>query len=206
MHNHTPLQLSLWHARPHSYSQHTSFKEYSKEEWYQHYILGYPTPANVMMTFGSTFGKSVENRKPMAPVIAYEHMEYPLKVKTPWGLELVGYMDTWEPEQRIMRDYKTGPKLWDQKRVDNHKQFDFYAFELYLIDKIKPEDIQFFIDWIPCEFKDDGTYGFKLNERGEAQIHTFETKRTMTDILRFAKEIKETRKEMEEFIENRGKI
>jgi hypothetical protein len=53
-------QLEKFFARPFSWSNFSSFRDYDKEEWYNNYILGKKAPPNARMTFGSLVGKRIE--------------------------------------------------------------------------------------------------------------------------------------------------
>lgn len=199
---HTDTQYRLWRSRPFSNSQYTKWL-WNKEEWYESYLLGIFQPGNPAMDFGKRFAKSVELNAPMAPVLIYSHREFPSEASLD-GLPLVGYYDTWDPVELRLVDHKTG-KLWTQKKVDDTSQFTFYCLLNYLTNTIRPEDTDIKLQSIPCGIRSDFTYGFELDKNGAAQIHTFDTKRTMTQVLQLASDLKRTRKEMEEYIEQRKK-
>lgn len=93
-----------------------------------------------------------------------------------------------------LRDYKTGRKPWDQKRADQTGQLTMYLFMLYLRDKIKPEDVECFIDWLPTHIEDGKVAFIK-----EGDIRTFKTKRTMRQVLAFGQRIKDVYAAMEEY-------
>ncbi len=188
----TPEQKQAWSLRAYSWSQHSCW-QYSKDDWYNRYILGNSTPSNPALDFGKKFADSVEWGTPMAPVLIYPKVEFGIKTKID-TLELVGYLDSWHPEELKLAEYKTGVKKWTQKRVDEHGQLTFYALLHYLSDKIKPEDIHMTLQWLPTKTFPDFTFGLT------GEIHTFETARTMRDVLMLATEIKATRKEMEEYL------
>lgn len=195
----TPQQIEIWRNRPYSWSQHSAW-EYDKFAWYDRYILGNSTPSTPALEFGKKFADSVEWGTPMAPVIIYPIVEHGLKAKLD-DLELVGYLDSWDPENKKLAEYKTGVKKWDQKRVDNHHQLTFYALLHYLVDGIKPEDIEMVLQWLPTCVRADYSYGFV----DPAEIHTFTTTRTMRDVLQLATEIKATRKAMEKYVEQQAR-
>lgn len=192
--------LKPWHERPYSWSQHSAW-EYDKNEWYKRYILGEKTPETPALVFGKKFAESVEFKTPMAPVIIYSKTEHGVTANLD-GLNLVGYFDTWEPDELKLVDHKTG-KVWTQKKVDETGQFTFYCLLNYLTLKVKPEDHDIKLQSIPCGTRPDFTYGFDLDENGNAQIFTFDTRRTMRDILQLASDIKTRRKEMEVYAQAR---
>ena len=188
----TEAQIAQWLARPYSWSQHSSFK-YDKSQWYLRYILGQDTEESPQLKFGKKFADAVEWGNPMAPLTIYEFTEHCVQ-STLDGLDLVGHLDSYD-KKNLLAEYKTGVKKWDQKRVDQHGQFTFYALLLWLRDKKKPEDIEMILQWVPTAFRADFTYGFT----DPAQVHTFTTSRSMADVLRLAGEIKKCRKEMHEY-------
>jgi hypothetical protein len=191
---HTPTQIASWQRRPYSWSQHSSW-QYDKHAWYDRYILGNSTPSTPALEFGKKFADSIEWGTPMAPVTTLPIVEHPMTAQLD-SLELVGYLDTWHQEELILGEFKTGVKKWDQKRVDAHGQLTYYALMHYLRDKVKPEDITMFLEWVPTCVRPDFTYGFTT----PAVIHHFNTRRTLRQVLELAVEIKTTRIEMEAYI------
>ncbi len=188
----TKQQLARWLARPYSWSQHSSW-DYDKEQWYDRYILGNSTPSTPQLEFGKRFGEAAEWGNPMAPLTIYTYMEHCVKA-TLDGVELVGFLDSYDKEN-LLAEYKTGVKKWDQKRVDETGQLTYYALLLWLRDKKKPEDLKMVLEWVPTCFRPDLSYGFT----DPAVVHTFETSRTMTDILKLGADILITRKAMEKY-------
>lgn len=180
--------------RPLSWSQLSSFK-YRPSQWYKKYVLGEEEPPSKEMLFGKLVGESFCSDTPMAPVVRYSHMEYKFEA-TLDGITMIGYADSYDPEKKLLREYKTSRKkgYWNHKKVNEHHQLTMYCLMLYLSEKIKPEDVTIHLDYIPVHI-----------ECGEmaivdpVEIHTFKTKRTMTDILKFANEIRTIRAEMLEY-------
>lgn len=179
-------------TRPLSWSQINTFY-YDPEKWYDKYILGKDSePPSPEMEFGKVFAKSCEDRKPLAPVTLYSEVEFPLEVNL-GDIPLVGYMDTYEPNKAFI-DHKTGKKEWTQKRVNEHGQLKMYALMLYLMYKIKPEDLKISLEWIPTK-NDNGIV--TLVE--PIKVHHFDVKITMADILKFGTYIKKTVQQMESY-------
>lgn len=193
----TPTQLTTWLVRPYSWSQH-SLWQYDKNAWYDRYILGLQTPSTPALEFGKKFADSIEWGTPMAPVTLLPIVEHGITTKLD-DLTIVGFLDSWDPEDLRIAEYKTGVKKWDQKRVDQHGQLTFYALLHYLKDKVKPEDISMFLEWVPTCVRPNMTYGFT----DPAVIHHFDTRRTLRQVLELAVEIKATRGEMEEYAKKR---
>lgn len=190
-------QLKKFRARPFSWSQFSSFRDYDKEEWYNNYILGVKAPPNARMTFGSLVGKRIEKDLSYIPQLKRGGvMEYEVKVKM-GDIELVGYMDQYFTETKEIHEYKTGgASSWNQKKVDSHQQLDFYSLLLYLRDKVKPEEISFNLFHLHTEEKGDFSIGFVK----PFKLDHYTTKRTTKQIKLFGAEIIRIRKEMINYI------
>lgn len=191
-------------TRPLSWSAMSSF-EYDPEQWFQAYPMGIKQPTSPEMAFGSVFGKSAEIGKPLAPVTLLAKMEHPFAFM--FGkIPMIGYADTFDPVFKShIGEYKTGVKEWTQKRVDEHGQITFYALGNYTLDKVRPEDCAFFLEWIPTKkvwAKNGLSYGIAFRDTPPMPIH-FDTKRTMKDLLQFGQRINRTVKEMEIYANRR---
>lgn len=184
----------MFQNRPLSWSAISAFG-YNPEQWYSKYILNEPPADNLAMQFGKKFAKSVEERKPLVPVEIYSEVEY--KLETAFNdIPLVGYIDTYEPHTKF-REYKTARKLWTQDKAYNHGQLRMYALMLYLIHKVKPEDLTIHLDCI--QTKEDEN--FKI-DFFDSKVHSFEVKLTMKDILLFGSHIMMTVDLMKAYVEN----
>lgn len=206
-----------------SWSSFSSFRDYDKEEWYQHYYMGKPTPQNPEMAFGSKAGKSFESNRPMARVKKYAHMEYMINAISLNKVPIMGKLDSYrkdgltgiileqngkqtafkETKKRGMREYKTGKlgkSQWCQKRADKHDQITFYCLLVYLDEGIRPEDIEISLDWYPT--KRDKRHKVCFIDDIDSNIVTFTTTRTLAQILKFDKEIAMVYKQMQEYVDN----
>ncbi len=190
-------RMRIWKSRPFSWSQLSSF-EYNPEQWYRNYFLGERDASSKEMEFGKVFALSIEE----GTCEIQELMErLPSKKEHPFnvvfsGIQLVGYADAFEDMTfDDLGEVKTGKKAWDQKRADQHGQLTMYALMNYITNKKRPEDVRFRLHWIPTQDNGDFTISFVK----PVKVHTFETKRTMSDILTFGNRIKNTIKLMEEY-------
>lgn len=191
---------SIFHRdRPLSWSAISSF-EYSPDQFFNKYVLGNKQVESEAMKFGKLFADSCEARKPLAPVTLLDTMEHKFEVvynKIP----LIGFADTFNKKtKKAMGEYKTGKKAWTQKRVDEWGQIDMYCLLNFITNKIDPEDMDLFLEWIPTE--ENG--GFEIKFVEPVKVHHFKTKRTMTDILTFGMRINRTLKDMEVYINSRA--
>lgn len=203
--------------RPLSWSALSSFK-WNKSQWHDKYVIhgkcrrdGKTTSAYCTVTcfadpscpvvkktpellFGSFVDEKLQNDSSFLPLIPrYEIMQHEMRTVYD-GIPLVGYADTASLEHRLLRDYKTGRKAWDQKRADETGQITCYLAMIYLINKIRPEDFRAFIDWMPTRYEDK-----EIVFMEGVPVITIETRRTMKQALEFFSWIKVTWREMEEY-------
>ncbi len=193
--------IQRFKTRPLSWSQISSF-EWDEEQWAKSYIDGIKEPPTKELIFGSHVDKKIQEDPTFLPELTrYSNLQFAMSVVFN-GIPLVGYADAWESELPAMRDYKTGKKIWDQKRADETGQLDMYALMTYIQEKIKPEDIRFFIDWMPTQENGDFTISFVPNMK----IKTFETRRTMKHVLAFGTRINRVTKDMHTYALARNKM
>lgn len=191
-------RIEQWRRRPYSWSQHQSFRDYDKEEWYSKYILGNPTPSNKRMLFGSAVGKRIETDPTYIPQLPRGVMEYGIEVMMD-DIRLVGYMDAYEPVSKTIHEYKTSaPTGWDQKKVDDHGQLTIYALLLMLKENTRPEDLTINLHHMHTEESGD----FSIKFASPFTLNSYSTQRTTKDVLLMGAEIIKLRKEMEEYIKN----
>jgi hypothetical protein len=184
-------------------------KEQCKEEWYKKYVLLEPIPftprEKARMKLGTDVGKRLEvdpSYLPQVPRLGKD--EYKFLVKLNKDITLTGYADTFNHiTYKELGERKTGAN-WTQKLVDEHGQITLYCLLNFIQNKIKPEDTEIHLCWLPTEEIEhsDFHYEFKLVDNIEAHIQIFKTKRTMQDILKFAGEIKKTYAEMSDYVSN----
>jgi hypothetical protein len=182
--------------RPLSWSGISSF-EYDPEQWYEKYVLG-EKPSSKEMTFGSIVDKKIQDDPYFLPKVPrYPLMQFPLKA-TFNKIPMVGFPDGLDLENMKLADYKTGKAKWDQKRADETGQLTMYLFLLYIVKKVKPEEFKCYIHWLPT--KENGDFSITLINENDVQ--TFETKRTMRDLLEFGARINTTVKAMNEYLQS----
>lgn len=196
-------------TRPLSFSALNAFADPmwgSPEKWYQSYIKGVRQTSREL-TFGSFIDKKIQDDATFLPDIQrYGIMQHKMEAILELGkkkIPLIGIVDTYNKDGRIaIRDFKTGKNKWTQKKADETDQLTFYALLLYLIDKVRPEDVDFYIDWIPTYERAD--LSIALVEPCRPQ--TFKTSRTTADIIRLCSHIDKTIKRMHKFVRACDKI
>ena len=187
-------------TRPLSWSALSSF-EYDPEQWYQRYILNIQDPPSKEMIFGSKIGKKLEKDPTYLPMIPrHSKMEHEFRVM--FGkIHLVGFADTFcTVTNKKLGEYKTGKKAWDQKRVNEHGQLTMYCLMHFITTKIKPENLDILLAWMPTQ--EGGDFSISFVEPIEENIKIFKTKRTMKDVLIFGSRITSTVRAMQEYVEN----
>ena len=187
-------------TRPLSWSAISSW-EYDPEQWYKRYILNEKEPDSAAMLFGKELANSIENDKPLVPVTIIGKAEHQFKVVFN-GIPLVGFVDNFCVETfRKLGEYKSGVKAWDQERADDHGQITMYLMMNYITNKVPPEEVECFLEWVPTEETGD----FKVKFKEPVEVHKFHTKRTMTDIIRFGARINATVEAMQKYVDQKEK-
>lgn len=175
--------------------------EYSPEQWYDTYILG-KHQTSKELTFGSIVDKKLQEDPTFLPQVPrYPVLQHTMKTKL-GKIPLIGVADSYDPTIPALADFKTGKKPWDQKRADSTGQLSFYALLLYLIDGIRPDDIELYIHWLPT--KEDGD--FTISFIDDKDVRSFKTRRTMLQVLEFGIDIKKTIKEMEQYVIHKSNL
>ena len=181
-----------------SWSALSSF-EYDPEQWYARYILNQTEEPTEELKFG----KMIDERLQADPTFMPHVERFPIlqhKMEASLGkIPLIGYADAFRPTPPALRDYKTGAKAWDQARADETGQLTFYALLLWLTEKIKPESVDFYIDWMPTKKNGDFTVSFV----DEKDVKVFPTRRTMRQILEFGVRINATVQAMQLYVNSR---
>jgi hypothetical protein len=126
-------QLLKWEKRAYSWSQHSQFSMYSKEEWYKRYILGERMPTTKEIDFGSAVDKRIQNDPTYIPQIPRgTSLQYTINVNL-GDIPLVGLFDIFDENILFLGEIKTGKAEWNQKRADEHGQITLYCLLLYLL-------------------------------------------------------------------------
>jgi hypothetical protein len=175
-----------------SWTQYSLFNR-SPELYKRIYIYGEAGYCSKAMELGKKLAERMENEEevedkdieqvamfmPKSPA-----REYEIRIDF-HGIPLFGKLDGFNPraKKKIIREDKTGQK-WNQKMVDKTEQLTFYAMMVLAKYGKLPDKI--YLDWAKTRRNEDG----ELELTGE--IKTFETKRTMNDILIFYAKIKRT--------------
>jgi hypothetical protein len=192
-----------FHERDFSWSQISSFT-YSKEQWYKSYILG-EKQVSEELTFGSMIDKKIQDNPSFIPNLPrYPLMQHKMKINLD-GINLVGIPDgiDLQSQRKLLADYKTGRVAWTQKKAQETGQLKFYLLLIYITHKIRPEEFDCFIHWLPTKLEEGSDFSRNISLISENEFQTFHVTHTLIDILNFANYIKDIYKEMENYIKDR---
>ncbi len=180
-----------------SWSQLSSW-EWSKEQWYKTYILGIRT-SSPELEFGSMVDKRIQTDKSFLPTLKRYPLEQHKMTAKLGDIPLVGLPDGLDLDNPELGDYKTGRNPWTHKKAEETGQLTMYLLLLFLTEKLKPERFKCAIHWLPTMKDEKGIITFRDDP---VEPVTFETSRTMSDILNFSAYIKKTVKDMESYALN----
>lgn len=193
------VRIQKWLKRPHSWSSHSQFTMYSKEDWYNKYIMGGESKPSKEMLFGSKVDRQIQDDPTFIPDLIREtELQYRMECKLN-KFNLVGIPDAICLTKKRLRDYKTGKGEWTHSRAHGTGQLTWYLLQVYLIHKINPEEFECYIDWLPTIDTVDGDIAFRDDP---VKPFTFKTKRTLREVLDFGNKIIKTREEMVRFARN----
>lgn len=109
-----------------SYSAINTFMT-SREEFRKRYYLNEPMRMTPELIFGKKVGEMLEhNHDSLSHVLRYDTAEQELRFDVD-GIQILGYIDTFDSKKRKVGEYKTGKTPWTQSRVDKHLQLDIYS-------------------------------------------------------------------------------
>lgn len=172
-------------SRALSWSQISTF-EFSKETWYERYVLGKKQESTGAMDFGRKIGEEY----PYEPSFKREY-----KVESMLGpIKLLGFIDAFDLENKKVIELKTG-KSWTKKKAESHGQIDLYCAMLFVMHKIHPADLDIKLIWLQTE--EDGDFSIKFVKGMKPVI--FPLKKSMIDVLNILARVKRVYKEMEEY-------
>ena len=206
-----------------SYSEYNSYVNY-RDDWFKRYILGERDEPNKAMKFGTLVHEMLENPKrqwipeskpefskaQLMTALTLRDKALPKRLKEQEkvltaekdGVRLIAIYDTFDPDERIVGDYKTTSNMyrWNQWVVDNDEQLSFYAWVYYLVFRKYLKELQLHRLFVPkekqlcCEkcinpeisatfpCRLDGDCPCHKEEKQKATVKTFYTARGPKDI------------------------
>lgn len=137
-------------------------------------------------------GVAVEYRDPNTGIIT--HPIIPALDNGKERIPLLAKPDTAKSDYSAFREYKSSTRKWTQKMVDDSGQIGFYATAIWLATGKIPETIH--LDDVQTAYDPDG----RLYPTGN--IWTFPTKRTMMDVIKMTKRIRNAWKGIKQLCED----
>lgn len=139
-----------------SYSQLRVWLE-DKRAYRNRYYLGLESPPSRALLFGSEIADALEKGTAVLPsLVTYPVREHQIKIDVE-GVPFFAWIDTYWPEKRKFREYKTGQLTregkdrWTQKEVDAHLQLDVYS--TLIEEKEGHVDPECHLDWLEVKRK-----------------------------------------------------
>jgi hypothetical protein len=180
-----------------SWSSMNAFESYDKDEWYEKFVLGKRGIINPAMQAGIDIGERWATDETFLPTVERpEIFEQQLDAVFS-SIKLTGHIDglTLHKKKKLF-ELKTAQSnlKWTPKSVRKWGQIDFYLLLIWLNYKLKPEDFEIELIYVPVSMNGD----FKVVQSGKPVI--IPTKRTMIDILNFGTRLKKIYKEMHDFV------
>ena len=108
-----------------SYSQFSLWLK-NKDGYRKRYYLNEKQIETPEMLFGKKIAKILEDKRRLRKVKRYSRSEYPIKCFLE-NVPVIGYIDSFDPEQKRFIEFKTGHTEWDAVRVAKHEQLPFYS-------------------------------------------------------------------------------
>ena len=170
-------QLNLWERNPDQYYRQYILGEDGQDNKYLK--LGRQMATALEFGFDAWHDKMIEMMLVFMP--SYPKKEFKITAKLD-GIKLLGVLDGFNPRKLIIGEYKTSKNNFTQKMVDTSTQITFYSLLVWLKYKKLPNKI--FLHWARTIENSHGELGLT------GDFQTFETKRTLKDIIMLSRRIK----------------
>lgn len=175
-------QLTLWESSP--------------ERYLNSYLYNKKMGINRGMALGKQLATGLENDElqgeiltdlvmAQMPKLEVSEMELHVELNTGRGQEpipLFAKIDTAKKDCNAFKEYKTGPKNWSKKQVDESGQITFYALCCYISSGKIPADIELVV--AETTTLNDGSLQFTGN------VYRRATKRSMAELINMMVRIK----------------
>lgn len=192
-----------------SHSQIECWKK-SKKDYRKRYYEGRPMYITPELEFGKLIGGQYEALHKDEPVDLTHPVigqiprgttpEYELRCELR-GVPVLGFIDSYNEENRRIDELKTGKVPWTQARVDRHPQLKMYAASIKHMHG--SYDPYVYLHWLETEnYEDDecidgisvGTRRIRLTGR----LETFRTTVMINDIIEYEKMVEQVAREISE--------
>lgn len=156
------------------------------------------------LRFGKSIASAIEDgtyKETLPRLEVYSEVEFQINADVS-GVPILSYLDTYDPQKNILREFKTGTRRnpWDARKVYKHGQLVFYAVALRAMTGKMPEYCH--LDWI---ITDDSMESNSVFDKGKLRVtgeiisfkRVFDNReldRMEKDIVRVAREISDAYK------------
>lgn len=188
---------------PKGYLSHSAMDLWLKNP--KAYRAKYYEKSHDLVTPEITFGKNVATLLEHADdslkhVKQYSHPEYKLDF-TVGGVPILGYIDSFDPEERRFLEFKTGHAPWDAVRVRKHPQLTLYSLGIQTVLGSVHDECE--LVWLETEkvkkqtlglIRHEDAHSIRLTGRMEVfkrEIEQWERDRMAELIVKIAAEISE---------------
>jgi len=182
-----------------SWSQLSMFEE-RPEDFRRSYIEGQDIGSTMYMDFGSRVAKDFEVGISADPGISHamiflpEFAKHEHQIIVPCeNIRLKAKLDGFDPKSKRIDELKTATQPWTQNRVDSFGQLTFYAYCVFLKHKKIPAEI--WLHWLETQ-----RVGREIKVTGK--VKSFETKRTMSDLIKMHSRIMDAYAGIKQLCEN----
>ena len=183
-----------------TWSSVNAFVNYDKDKWYENYVLGKRGLTNPAMEAGIEIGERWASDSTFLPEVERPEIFEQNLTSVIDGITIRGHIDGLHlTKKKKLQELKTtvSKTKWNKDSVREWGQITFYCLLLYIHYKIRPEDLEIELIYVPCAENGD----FEIKQSGPPVI--IPTERTMNDILKFGVYLKNIHKKMRLYIKGR---
>lgn len=182
-----------------SWSSYSLWKR-NKDQFIDLYFKNGKPLETKYLHFGKLIADAIETgtiKEILPDLIIYQHVEFKIEANIQ-GVPILSFIDSYNSEENIFREYKTGKNPWSLSKVQKHGQLLFYAVALRATTGTMPKYCH--LDWIQTELEESFDLWSHLNPQVKTtgQIQSFkrefderELDNLEADIVKVAQEITE---------------
>lgn len=183
-----------------SWSMVSSF-EYNPDQWYETYVKGVRSKPNSAMQAGIDIGERWAMDPTFLPTVERPEIFEKNLSAVLGNIKITGHIDGLHlTKKNKLQELKTttSKTKWNDKSVREWGQITFYCLLLYIHYKIKPEDLEIELIYVPCS--EDGNFDIKQS----APPVIIPTTRTMIDVVKFGVYLRQVHEKMSAYIKERA--
>lgn len=178
-----------------SWSQYSLWKR-DPRLYYRRYILNEAPEFTEALDFGKRLATALEKNEETGDLMIDQAMiflpsvktrEHEIKVELD-DIPIMGVLDGFDPDTYSIDEFKSGKTKWCQSMVDKHGQLTFYTLLVYLQYKKLPKYIRLH------------HWNTDPKSKWYGKFRTFETKRSMPELLDMGVDIKHCWEEIQQMV------